>query len=243
MAVWSSSSGTAARMDEAGETSNEEAAAYIVTEYEKDRTNAPASVGKWIKDFIADVRAWLFSKGVLLKADQLTIADIAAVARANARSMARSGPNGGPGGGIRRSFAGEGAATADKMALATARQRVDAGENAETVRKETGWFKGVDGKWRFEINDKKAKLLPKAMQQPGRLNRATEYLRITYGVTYDIGSPKVTDEQMSASLRWADENKGGVLLDEAIQHDALFAAYPSVHTQKRQTPSPFRKDA
>jgi hypothetical protein len=60
-----------ARMDESGETSNEEAAAYIVTEYEKDRTNAPASVGKWVKDFIADVRAWLFSKGVLLKADQL----------------------------------------------------------------------------------------------------------------------------------------------------------------------------
>lgn len=54
-----------ARMDESGETSNEEAAAYIVTEYERDRTNAPASVGKWIKDFIADVRAWLFAKGVL----------------------------------------------------------------------------------------------------------------------------------------------------------------------------------
>jgi hypothetical protein len=220
------------RMQESGETSGEEAAAYLVTVYETNRTNAPASVKQWMKDFIADVRAWLFSKGVLLKADQLTIADIAAVARANARSMARSGPNGGPGGGIRRSFAGEGAATADKMALATARQRVDAGENAETVRKETGWFKGVDGKWRFEINDKKAKLLPKAMQQPGRLNRATEYLRITYGVTYDIGSPKVTDEQMSASLRWADENKGGVLLDEAIQHDALFAAYPSLRSMR-----------
>ena len=88
-----------ARMDQSGETSAEEAAAYIVTEYENDRANAPASVAQWVKDFIADVRAWLFGKGVILKADQLTVADIAAVARANARSMARGGPNGGPGGG------------------------------------------------------------------------------------------------------------------------------------------------
>lgn len=77
-----------ARMDQSGETSNEEAAAYIVTEYENDRANAPASVAQWVKDFIADVRAWLFGRGVLLKADQLTVADIAAVARANAKSMA-----------------------------------------------------------------------------------------------------------------------------------------------------------
>ena len=147
-----------ARMARAGETSDEEAAAYIVTEYENDRAKAPITIGKWIADLTAAVRAWLFSNGIILKADQLTVADIAAVARANARSMARGGPNGGPGGGIRRSFAGEGAATADKMALATARQRVEAGENAETVRKETGWFKGVDGKWRFEINDSDASI-------------------------------------------------------------------------------------
>ena len=147
-----------ARMARAGETSDEEAAAYIVTEYENNRAKAPITIGKWLADLTAAVRAWLFSKGIILKADQLTVADIAAVARANARSMARGGPNGGPGGGIRRSFAGEGAATADKMALATARQRVEAGENAETVRKETGWFKGVDGKWRFEISDSDASI-------------------------------------------------------------------------------------
>lgn len=83
-----------ARMDQAGETSNEEAAAYIVTEYENDRAAAPDSVVKWVKDFIADVRAWLFGKGVLLKADQLTVADIAAVARANANRMAQGDGNG-----------------------------------------------------------------------------------------------------------------------------------------------------
>lgn len=88
-----------ARMARAGETSDEEAAAYIVTEYENDRAKAPITIGKWLADLTAAVRAWLFSKGIILKADQLTVADIAAVARANARSMARGGSNGGPGGG------------------------------------------------------------------------------------------------------------------------------------------------
>ena len=57
------------------------------------------------------------------------------------------------------SFAGQQAATADTMALATAQQRLEAGEDAEAVRQETGWHKGADGKWRFEINDADAKLL------------------------------------------------------------------------------------
>ena len=85
------------RMEKAGETSAEEAAAYLVTEYETDRVAAPKSVVQWVREFMSDVRAWLFSKGIILKADQLTVADIAAVARANARSMARGGPSGGLG--------------------------------------------------------------------------------------------------------------------------------------------------
>lgn len=76
-----------ARLDAAGETSAEEAAAYLVTEYENSRLSAPPSVVLWVQDFIADIRAWLFSKGVLLKADQLTMADVVAVARANARRL------------------------------------------------------------------------------------------------------------------------------------------------------------
>lgn len=56
------------------------------------------------------------------------------------------------------SFAGPRAATADGHALITARSRIEAGENAETVRKETGWFRGADGRWRFEIDDSEARL-------------------------------------------------------------------------------------
>lgn len=56
------------------------------------------------------------------------------------------------------SFAGQQAATADKLALATAQERLGAGEDAETVRQDTGWSRGVDGKWRFEISDEDARL-------------------------------------------------------------------------------------
>ena len=56
-------------------------------------------------------------------------------------------------GGMRYSFAGEHAKTADKMKLATAQQMIADGADGETVRRETGWYQGYDGKWRFEISD------------------------------------------------------------------------------------------
>jgi predicted RNA methylase len=56
------------------------------------------------------------------------------------------------------SFAGQNARTADKFALATALERLEAGEDAEAVRQDTGWFFGPDGRPRFEISDRDAKL-------------------------------------------------------------------------------------
>jgi hypothetical protein len=55
-------------------------------------------------------------------------------------------------------FAGENAATANQFTLETAQQRLASGEDAETIRQETGWFKGVDDKWRFEISDQDASI-------------------------------------------------------------------------------------
>jgi hypothetical protein len=78
-------------MKQAGETSGEEAAAYITEAYERDRVNAPGSVKQWFKDFTASVRAWLYKKGIAVSANDLNEADIAAVARANARSLAERG--------------------------------------------------------------------------------------------------------------------------------------------------------
>ena len=45
------------------------------------------------------------------------------------------------------------AETADKSALEKAMELEKDGTDSEKIRKETGWFKGYDGKWRFEIDD------------------------------------------------------------------------------------------
>jgi Large polyvalent protein associated domain 38/Large polyvalent protein-associated domain 5/Large polyvalent protein-associated domain 1/ADP-Ribosyltransferase in polyvalent proteins len=83
------------RMEIAGETSAEEAAAYLVEEYEINRANAPKSVVEWVKNFLAAIRAWLNSKGIV-STDRLNEADIAAIARYNANRLgnARIEPGG-----------------------------------------------------------------------------------------------------------------------------------------------------
>lgn len=53
-------------------------------------------------------------------------------------------------------FGGRLAQTADQNALATAEKMAATGAPREDVWKQTGWFQGVDGKWRFEIDDSKA---------------------------------------------------------------------------------------
>lgn len=88
----------AKRMDAAGETTGEEAAAYITEAYENNRLNAPKSVRQWVKDYIAAIRGWLYKKGILIAATDLTPADIAAIARANARQVAKDGAVMGEGG-------------------------------------------------------------------------------------------------------------------------------------------------
>ena len=56
-------------------------------------------------------------------------------------------------GGRKNSFAGREAVTADRSALQQAEQMQEQGAANETIRLQTGWYKGMDGKWRYEIDD------------------------------------------------------------------------------------------
>ena len=60
--------------------------------------------------------------------------------------------------GQRGIFAGINALTADKEALAKAQDMIAQGVDPEDVWQQTGWGRGADGKWRFEIDDSKAKI-------------------------------------------------------------------------------------
>ena len=53
----------------------------------------------------------------------------------------------------RYSYSGVRAKTANRSALQKAIEMRDQKESNEEIRKETGWFVGMDGKWRFEISD------------------------------------------------------------------------------------------
>lgn len=54
---------------------------------------------------------------------------------------------------VKYSFAGRSSATADRSALQQAETLALQGVDNETIRQQTGWYKGMDGKWRYEIDD------------------------------------------------------------------------------------------
>jgi len=53
-------------------------------------------------------------------------------------------------------FAGVNAKTADRTSLARAQELDSAGTTPEEIRQETGWHRGQDRKWRFEVDDSQA---------------------------------------------------------------------------------------
>jgi hypothetical protein len=65
-------------------------------------------------------------------------------------------------GASRFSFAGPKADNADLKALARAKTMSKAGSTREAIWQETGWFQGVDKKWRFEISDAEASVAARA---------------------------------------------------------------------------------
>ncbi|OZA55716.1 MAG: hypothetical protein B7X79_13910 [Acidovorax sp. 17-64-282] len=104
---------------------------------------------------------------------------------------------------IRFSFAGARAATADRHALVTAQDRLSAGEDAETVRRETGWHRGADGRMRFEISDNEATVdmaLLANLHRGGFAERAIEHVSYrqepdgTYSLTLAPKNPQKTSD-------------------------------------------------
>ena len=88
----------------------------------------------------------------------------ATLSTAKESNQTRGSPEG------KTSYAGRLAETANLSALDRAEQMIADGVDPETVRKETGWFKGYDGEWRFEIDDSQAEWnLDSAKPDPKRL--------------------------------------------------------------------------
>lgn len=107
-------------------------------------------------------------------------------------------------------FAGPTAWSADVPALEEAQSRIAAGDNPEQVRQATGWFMGVDGRWRFEIDDSDARFR---------------------GYDAETDTEEVTTTNPEAFMDWIEEaaaREKGIPLSQALHHPALFAAYPEL---------------
>jgi hypothetical protein len=98
----------------------------------------------------------------------------------------------------KHSFSGSRAKTANSSLLLRAEHMLDTGVDSETVRQETGWFKGYDGKMRFEIDDYNSSLV----ENP-KLEKHYDY------------------DGDSSSYYTAN-------LQDVLKHDKLFEAYPQL---------------
>lgn len=103
---------------------------------------------------------------------------------------------------IRFSFLGEAAKTANRHTLDYAKRSLLAGLSSEAVRQRTGWHRGKDNRWRFEIDDSQAELKPalKSLQKGGNRSKAIDSLEYrrhadgTYSLTMHPRDAKATGD-------------------------------------------------
>lgn len=132
----------------------------------------------------------------------------------------------------RYSFGGQNARRADLEALDRAKEMERAGVAMETIFRETGWYTGADGKWRFEIDDSGMEY-----SRWGDLNRSdrAEYARFREleGKFID-GS--ITMEEQNELRQLIDQGHGPgraeeqqtLRLSDFVRHDELYQNYPQL---------------
>jgi hypothetical protein len=135
-------------------------------------------------------------------------------------------------------YAGENARTADLNALTRASAMEATGADAQTIRRETGWFRGMDGKWRFEIDDSGMEYRrdgdARLMEESGY--RRLQELTDKWARNAENRGEPLTAEEAAESERlegeyydraWAEKYE----LADFLRHSDLFEAYPALrHT-------------
>lgn len=128
---------------------------------------------------------------------------------------------------IKYSFAGEHAKNANLSLLDRAKLMDENGDSSEDIRKTTGWFKGYDGKWRFEIDDSMI-----VIDTSGRLSQNPDIRRFYELMDKVYFDGNATDSEI-AELSKLDKKLEGVslkpkTLGELLVHTKLFDAYPEL---------------
>lgn len=137
----------------------------------------------------------------------------------------------------RFSYAGKNANGANLESLREAQEMQQAGADMESIRKATGWHEGMDGKWRWEIDDSKMEYHRAGDALFGRNHpEYAEQQRLEQKMLYG----ELTDAEQ-ARLRaltetWGRERsrlserveRGNARLEDVLDHEELFRAYPQL---------------
>lgn len=124
-------------------------------------------------------------------------------------------------------FAGPMAKTADHEALANAQRLEQAGASRDEIWSQTGWFKGTDGKWRFEIDDSGAQITGiKPPESPAHASTFDDMSHPEYEAAYGNFSP---NEQPFPS--YLPRETSGVFDPRAPQRGQYFPVSQSVFAQ------------
>ena len=124
--------------------------------------------------------------------------------------------------------------------LETAKRMEEAEKNANVIRLATGWEKGADGKWKYEIDDSKVHFnLYDAMEEWDEMHPRYEELR------EKLFKTELSEEEQKEFDQWVDERNevsdkhtdmdfsekllGKTFrLPEVMRHNELFKAYPEL---------------
>ena len=154
------------------------------------------------------------------------------------RAEAQQETTGPPG---RATAAGISARSADSAALRRAEALEKSGTDNETIRQETGWYRGMDGRWRFEIDDSGAAFSRSGEAQYSADN--ADYARYTQLMNRML-SGDLTEAEHAELLGLDKKNgstkkelarridEGNATLRDIMQHNALFEAYPEIAETK-----------
>ena len=128
----------------------------------------------------------------------------------------------------RYSISGKNAKTANYLRLDEAIKMEDIGKaTSEEIRQQTGWFRGYDGKWRFEISDSDMNFnIAGHFANPDVLRyRELEYKFIT---DTDNMTEAEISEMRSLSKALEGVKKTPKTLGDYLKHDKLYEAYPQL---------------
>ena len=137
----------------------------------------------------------------------------------------------------KHSFSGTRAKTANKSLLHEAEHMLDTGVDSETVRQETGWFKGYDGKMRFEIDDSQMKVYPngdsefrKAHPEYAELQDLKEKQSKSEITEEELNRLNILDSVLRNETNRFKEllRRGHLKLKNILEHDKLYASYPEL---------------